>query len=53
MAISERNAGYSRDKIHFHNFLTGMRTGRNVTLEQLSLGPCSAVVIFRFYCFCG
>lgn len=36
---------YSRDEIYFHNFLTGMRTDRNVTLEQLSLGLCSAAML--------
>lgn len=34
-----------RERIYFHNFLTGMRTGQDITLEQLSLGLCSPVML--------
>lgn len=36
---------HSRDKIYFHNFLTGMRTGKDITLEQLSLGLCTPAML--------
>ena len=36
---------YNRDEIYFHNFLTGMRTGQSITLEQLSLGLCSPAML--------
>lgn len=34
-------------KICFHDFLTGMRTGKKVTLEQLGHGLCSADMLSR------
>ncbi len=36
---------HDRDKIYFHNFLTGMRTGKDITLEQLSLGLCTPAML--------
>ena len=36
-----------KEKIYFHNFLTGMRTGQNVTLEQLGWGLYSADMLSR------
>ena len=36
---------HSRDRIYFHNFLTGMRTGKDITLEQLSLGLCTPAML--------
>lgn len=34
-------------RIYFHDFLTGMRTGKKVTLEQLGYGLCSADMLSR------
>lgn len=34
-------------RIYFHDFLTGMRTGKKVTLEQLGHGLCSADMLSR------
>ncbi len=34
-------------EICFHDFLTGMRTGKKVTLERLGYGLCSADMLSR------
>ena len=36
---------HSRDRIYFHNFLTGIRTDKDITLEQLSLGLCTPAML--------
>ncbi|MDE5746512.1 MAG: transcriptional regulator [Acetatifactor sp.] len=38
---------YYRDEIHFNTFMTAMRKGKNVTLEQLGWGLCSISMINR------
>jgi len=35
-------------RVLYHNFLEGMRNGKQVSLEQLSLGLCSESMLARY-----